>query len=82
MGLRNLYKVFNETRKAARERATLAVTGDSPAAAEARGPARRPEERRGGRGDPHRLGGPGSTLSGKAVEDPGEIPPACRTRRL
>lgn len=34
MGLRNLYKVFNESRKATRERATLAVTGASPQAAE------------------------------------------------
>jgi uncharacterized protein (DUF697 family) len=49
MGLRNLYKVFNETRKAAREQATLAVTGDSARAA-------------------------GATISGKAVDDPGEIP--------
>ncbi len=30
MGLRNLYKVFTETRRASRERATLAVVGDSP----------------------------------------------------
>lgn len=29
MGLRNLYKVFTETRRASRERATLAVVGDS-----------------------------------------------------
>src|SRR5919199_5780210 len=34
MGLRNLYKVFRETRNAAREQATLAVTGDSPRASE------------------------------------------------
>src|ERR671921_362733 len=34
MGLRNLYKVFRETRNAAREQATLAVTGDSARAAE------------------------------------------------
>ncbi len=30
MGLRNLYKVFTETRRASRDRATLAVVGDSP----------------------------------------------------
>jgi uncharacterized protein (DUF697 family) len=30
MGLKNLYKVFTETRRASRERATLAVVGDSP----------------------------------------------------
>jgi hypothetical protein len=29
MGLRNLYKVFNESRKVTRRRVTLAVTGDS-----------------------------------------------------
>ena len=29
MGLRNLYKVFTETRRASRDRATLAVVGDS-----------------------------------------------------
>ncbi len=29
MGLRNLYKVFSETRRASRDRATLAVVGDS-----------------------------------------------------
>lgn len=29
MSVRNLYRVFNETRKAARERATVAVTGES-----------------------------------------------------
>ena len=34
MGLRNLYKVFRETRNAAREQATIAVTGDSPRASE------------------------------------------------
>jgi hypothetical protein len=34
MGLRNLYRVFRETRDAARQEATLAVTGDSPRAAE------------------------------------------------
>jgi metal-responsive CopG/Arc/MetJ family transcriptional regulator len=34
IGLRNLYKVFQETRKSAREQATLAVTGDSERAAE------------------------------------------------
>src|SRR5919199_680311 len=34
MGLRNMYKVFRETRNAAREQATLAVVGDSPRASE------------------------------------------------
>ncbi|CAA9456154.1 MAG: hypothetical protein AVDCRST_MAG14-1645 [uncultured Rubrobacteraceae bacterium] len=32
LGLRNLYRVFQESRSAARRRATLAVTGDSPEA--------------------------------------------------
>ena len=32
MGLRNLYKVFNESRKVTRRRATIAVTGSSPRA--------------------------------------------------
>ncbi len=34
MGLRNLYRVFHESRKATRQRVTLAVTGNSPRAAE------------------------------------------------
>ncbi|CAN5221126.1 hypothetical protein BH24ACT19_BH24ACT19_09190 [soil metagenome] len=33
LGLRNLYRVFKESRSASRRRATLAVTGDSPEAA-------------------------------------------------
>jgi hypothetical protein len=46
MGLRNMYKVFRETRNAAREQATLAVTGDSPRAAEGSAHAPlRPEQR-------------------------------------
>jgi uncharacterized protein (DUF697 family) len=73
MGLRNLYKVFTETRKASRGRATLAVVGDSL--------------RVGDLAD--LLGAERSmrnaeviltvseaeiSLSGKAVEDAGEIP--------
>src|SRR5918999_4350032 len=73
MGLRNLYKVFRETRNAAREQATLAVTGDSPRAAEV---AALLGAQRGVRGAEVilavRVGG--ATISGKAVEDPGEIP--------
>src|ERR687898_723724 len=73
MGLRNLYKVFNETRKAAREQATLAVVGDSPRAAEI---ANLLGAQRGARGAEIMLSVSGETLtlSGKAVEDPGEIP--------
>ena len=73
MGLRNLYKVFNETRKAAREQATLAVVGDSPRAAEV---ANLLGAQRGARGAEIILSVSGETLtlSGKAVEEPGEIP--------
>jgi len=72
IGLRNLYKVFNETRKAAREQATLAVTGDSARAAEV---AALLGAQRGSRGAQVILdvSETGVTISGKAVEDPGEI---------
>ncbi len=72
-GLRNLYKVFNETRKAAREQATLAVTGDSARAAEV---AALLGAQRGARGAEVILAVSDTavTISGKAVEDPGEIP--------
>src|SRR5215218_1763871 len=73
MGLRNLYKVFRETRNAAREQATLAVTGDSARAAEV---AALLGAQRGVRGAEVILAvrDGGATISGKAVEDPGEIP--------
>jgi uncharacterized protein (DUF697 family) len=72
MGLRSLYKVFNETRKAAREQATLAVVGDSPRAAEI---AALLGAQRSARGAEVILSvsGDALTLSGKAVEEPGEI---------
>lgn len=74
IGLRNLYKVFQETRKAAREHATLAVTGDSPRAdeiAEALGAQR---EVRGAEIILTVLdGGERLTLSGKAVEDAEDV---------
>jgi len=74
MGLRNLYRVFNESRKAARKRATLAVTGDSPRASEL---AALLGAQRGSQGAEIVLhvpeGGGGLTLSGKAVEDPGDF---------
>jgi uncharacterized protein (DUF697 family) len=73
MGLRNLYKVFNETRKAAREQATLAVTGDSPEAAELAGQLDAQREVRGAE-IILAVSGDRITLSGKAVEEPGEIP--------
>ena len=73
MGLRNLYKVFTETRKASRERATLAVVGDSFRTGEladllgAERNMRKAEVILTVSNDEIRL-------SGKAVEDPGEIP--------
>jgi uncharacterized protein (DUF697 family) len=72
MGLRNLYKVFRETRNAAREQATLAVTGDSARAAEV---AALLGAQRGVRGAEVILAvrDGEATISGKAVEDPGEI---------
>jgi uncharacterized protein (DUF697 family) len=72
MGLRNLYKVFRETRNAAREQATLAVTGDGPRASEV---AALLGAQRGVRGAEVILSvsEEGAAISGKAVEDPGEI---------
>jgi len=73
MGLRNLYKVFTETRRASRERATLAVVGDSLRVEEiadllgAERTMRRAELILTVSGDE-------VSLSGKAVEDPGEVP--------
>jgi uncharacterized protein (DUF697 family) len=73
MGLRNLYRVFRETRDSARQEATLAVTGDSPRAAEI---AAQLGAQRGVKGAEVILAASGETLtlSGKAVEEPGEIP--------
>lgn len=75
IGLRNLYKVFNETRRSTRERATLAVTGDSPRAAEIAGLL---GAQRGARGAEALLAvspsGDSFTLSGKAIDDPDEVP--------
>jgi uncharacterized protein (DUF697 family) len=73
MGLRNLYRVFNETRKAAREQATLAVVGDSPRAQKISSLL---GAQRGTRGAEVILAvsEDSISLSGKAVEEPGEIP--------
>jgi uncharacterized protein (DUF697 family) len=72
MGLRNMYKVFRETRNAAREQATLAIVGDSPRASEV---AALLGAQRGMRGAEIILSisETGATISGKAVDDPGEI---------
>ena len=60
MGLRNLYKVFTETRRASRGRATLAVVGDSLRMRNAEVILTVSDAE--------------IALSGKAVEDPGDIP--------
>ena len=74
IGLRNLYKVFQETRKSAREQATLAVTGDSNRAAEIATALGAQREVRGAEIILTVLdGGERITLSGKAVEDPDDI---------
>lgn len=74
MGIMNLYRVFNETRKANRRRATLAVTGDSGRAAAV---ASALGAQRGKQGAEILLHVPewgDASISGKAVEEPGEIP--------
>ena len=76
IGVRNLYKVFNESRKASRKRATLAVTGSSTRASEL---AALLEAERRVKGAEVILAVPETdpdgpiTLSGKAVDDPDEI---------
>jgi len=81
MGLRNLYRVFRETREAARQETTLAVTGDSSRAAEI---AERLGAQRTARGAEIILAVSGKTLaiSGKAVDEPGEIPLSSRDEEL
>ena len=73
MGLRNLYKVFTETRRASRERATLAVVGDLPRVgelAELLG-----AERNMRKAEVILTVSDGAiSLSGKGVEDPNEVP--------
>ncbi|HSL00659.1 MAG TPA: DUF697 domain-containing protein [Rubrobacteraceae bacterium] len=73
IGLRNLYRVFNETRKAARQEATLAVIGDSPRAAELAAALGAQRDLRGAE-IILSVSGESATLSGKAVDEPGEIP--------
>lgn len=79
IGLKNLYKVFQETRKSSREHATLAVTGESPRAVEIATVLGAQREVRGAEIILNVLnGGERMTLSGKAIEEPDEIivPPA------
>lgn len=72
LGVRNLYRVFNETRKAARAQASLGVIGDSARAAEV---ATLLGAQRGAKGAHVILdvSETGVTISGRAVEDPGEF---------
>jgi uncharacterized protein (DUF697 family) len=77
MSIRGLYRVFNETRKTARERATVAVTGGGGGAARLAGLL---DAGRGVRGAEIMITvneSPGGEteleLSGKAIESPGEL---------
>ena len=73
MGLRNLYKVFTETRKASQGRATLAVVGDSPRVGELADLLG--AERNMRKADVIlTVSEAGISPSGKAVEDTDEIP--------
>src|SRR5919112_3943686 len=67
MGLRSMYKVFRETRNAAREQATLAVVGDSPRASEVAALLGAQRNMRGAE-IILTLSETGTTISGKAVE--------------
>ena len=73
MGLRNLYKVFTETRRASRDRATLAVVGDYTRVGEL-------ADLLGAQRNMRKaeviltVSGTGISPSGKAVEDTDEIP--------
>ncbi len=73
MGLRNLYKVFNETRKASRGRATLAVVGDSLRTGELADLLGAQQSLRGA-DVILTVSESAVALSGKAVDDVGEIP--------
>ena len=77
-----MYKVFRETRNAAREQATIAVTGNSPKASEV---AALLGAQRNVRGAEVILAisDKGATISGKAVDDPGDISiPSTRGKNL
>jgi uncharacterized protein (DUF697 family) len=73
LGLRNLYRVFHESRTAARKHAALAVTGDLPEA-ERLADLLDAGRDAGGAGVVLTVTAGRVSLSGKAVEDPGEAP--------
>jgi uncharacterized protein (DUF697 family) len=80
MSLRGLYRVFNETRRAARERATVAVTGEGSGAARLADMLDASRGTRGTRGAEiiiavrEKSGGETVLeLSGKAIDGPGEL---------
>lgn len=83
IGLRNLYRVFQESRKAAKEHATLAVLGDSERASRLADILR---AQRGVQGAEIILSVPEDggalTLSGKAVDEPDEINLSAVTENL
>ena len=74
LNLRNLYRVFRESRRAARRSATLAVVGDGPRVPELASLLGARREMRGAEVILTVSGEGSAALSGKAVEDPGEIP--------
>jgi uncharacterized protein (DUF697 family) len=73
LGLRNLYRVFHESRTAARKHAALAVTGELPEA-ERLADLLDAGRDAGGAGVVLTVAAGRVSLSGKAVEDPGEAP--------
>lgn len=73
LGLRNLYRVFHESRTAARKHTALAVTGDLPEA-ERLADLLDAGRDAGGAGVVLTVAAGRVSLSGKAVEDPGEAP--------
>lgn len=74
LNLRNLYRVFQESRKAARRSATLAVVGEGPRAGELASLLGAQRTMRGAEVILTVSGTGSAALSGRAVEDPGEVP--------
>lgn len=78
IGIRTLYQALNESRKSARGRATLAVTGDSPEAARLAkllGAERSARKAEIVLSVSHSAGKTSVELSGPAVEDEGDVSP-------